>query len=297
MTHSPNEAISLADKDTYYLVKFKWTDSAAKTQTWTDWGQDVIHSDGLTYLSETSMQIKLPPNDGTLKAAPCTITMPLPDPADPSDLRERIAETKHQAVEVEIVEVVIGVTGGENARIATVYRGRLSRVRKNASGHNGQIRLDFQSPKSQLAIGSGLQCNHQCVNRLGDALCKVNLASYTDTGTLTSISGGEVTITGLGSQLVRYYDKGYVSFEGLNISIRDWSDPDVTKFQLVRQPPAHWLNKTVSVTAGCDKSIDTCRNRFAPPGGPPAGTTGNEGNFNGIGIAIPAYNPVFETGR
>lgn len=295
MSHSPNEALSLPVKDTYYLVKFAWSTGSTQTQTWTDWGSDVVHTDGLTYTAEPSMRVSLPANDGTLKAAPCTITLPMPDPPDSTDLRERVIETKHQPVTVTVTEIMRGESGGEQARVGIVFRGRLGRARRNLGGVNGQLRMDFFTPKSQLEIRTGLQCNHQCVNTLYGPLCKADPSATQDFGTLTAINGAEVTITGLASKTGRFWDRGWLIIETLHIPIRDWVDTDPTKFKLVRRPPSHWLNKTVQVLAGCDKTIETCRSRFVAPGGAPGGTTGNESHFNGIGYGIPAYNPVIET--
>lgn len=252
-----NEAISLPVKDSYYLVKFTWLAASPQTLAFTDWGSAVVHTDGVTYVSEASMKVALPVNDGTLKAAAATVTLPMPNPADPDDLRSRLTETKHQAVQVTITEVIRGESGGETARADIRFQGRVGKTRRNLAGENEQLRISCFSAQTQLDIRSGLQCNHQCINTLGDALCKVILGNFSETGTISAISGREVTVTGLAAQTGRYYDRGSLTVETLKIPIFDWQDSDPTKFILVRQPPAHWAGKAVLATAGCDKTIPT----------------------------------------
>lgn len=291
------KAIDASAKDTYYLVRLTWSTAVGvgTYQNYTDWGSDINHSDGLFYSSEPSMKVALPANDGVLKAGSCKITLPLNETPDPDDLRQRVLETKHQPVTVDVIEVVRGEDGTPEARVGTMFKGRLHKAKKNVAGESGQIRMEFLSPKAQLDIRSGLPCNHQCINTLYDANCGVDAASYRDFGTVDAIDGNVVTISGLSAQTGRYFDRGWIKFERLSIPVMDWIDSAPTRFVLVRRPPAIWLGKTVECQAGCDKSLDTCKARFAPPGGVPSGTTGNESQFNGIGLAVPSYNPVIES--
>ena len=54
---------------------------------------------------------------------------------------------------------------------------------------------------------------------------------------------------------------------------------------MLRRPPDNWLNKTVTLFSGCDKSAEICLSRY-----------NNRDNFAGYGYAVPAYHPNFEDG-
>lgn len=106
-------------------------------------------------------------------------------------------------------------------------------------------------------------------------------------GTITALADRTATVS-IGSSYNtddRYFERGFMSYQGLRIPIRIWRKATATVFTLIRRPPSSWLNKTVLVFAGCDKSTGTCDRRY-----------GNLEHFRGNGYAIPAYNPWFEVG-
>jgi hypothetical protein len=113
--------------------------------------------------------------------------------------------------------------------------------------------------------------------------CDLIEANFTDVGTLTTIVGSSVTITGLAAQTGKYYHRGRVRYQGLEITVRDWAAATPTIFELVREPPAAWAGQTVDVIVGDDRTIETCRNRL-----------NNEDRFVAIGFAIPVHNPMIE---
>jgi hypothetical protein len=70
--------------------------------------------------------------------------------------------------------------------------------------------------------------------------------------------------------------------------VQDWRNEvegDKQVFFMNRRPPSSWIGAIVTLFAGCDKTIETCRDRF-----------GNEEHFNGRGYSMPAYHPNFEDG-
>ena len=68
------------------------------------------------------------------------------------------------------------------------------------------------------------------------------------------------------------------------VAIREWKSGQPESFVLVDAMPPSWDGATVVVLPGCDRRPDTCEN-----------VHDNIKNFNGIGKAIPAYNPNFES--
>lgn len=81
----------------------------------------------------------------------------------------------------------------------------------------------------------------------------------------------------------RYRD-GYIQHDNLRIQIREVINTELSsRFELARVPPPGWAkDAVVTLHPGCDGRISTCRDIHD-----------NESHFGGIGIAIPATNPIF----
>lgn len=282
------EAVDLSAKRPWTLVRFVH-DGGSKAVTNRD--SDFLFS-GINYLSEPELQVSLPENDGLFIASPCNIVLPLE--ADP-DFTYRFSNGEpHAPTTVTVTEILKGdaeqITASTN--IFTAFKGLCVSARRNFRGRRELVQIQALPLKARLkSVALGLPCNHQCANRLGDAGCKVDLllSNRTLSAEITSIDGAEVTIdtmlTGLGD---RFFQRGYMTFQGLPIGIQDWRDElngDRLKFFMNRKPPEHWLNETVSIIAGCDKTQETCDGRY-----------GNLVNFLGAGFSIPPYHPNFEDG-
>ncbi len=282
------EAVDLSAKRPWTLVRFvHGGGSKAATNRDSDFSFG-----GVTYVSTPDMVVRLPDNDGLFRESPCTIQLPLePDP----DFTDRFTNGEpHASTTVTITEIIKGdaedITASTN--IFTVFQGLCVSGRRNVRGRKDIIEIKALPLKARLkSVSLGVPCNHQCAHRLGDAGCKVNMAvsNRTQTPTITDISGAKVTVssipTGLGD---RFFQRGYMLFEGLPIGIHDWRDEgngDRLEFFMNRQPPANWDGEQVTIFAGCDKTQETCNGRFA-----------NLENFWGLGFAIPAYHPNYEDG-
>ena len=82
-----------------------------------------------------------------------------------------------------------------------------------------------------------------------------------------------------------YYHRGTIenTADGVRLTIRKWDLSDPTKFYLSSAAPSSWAGETLVIHGGCDKTIETCRDRW-----------NNESQFSGYGYSIPPYNPVLE---
>ena len=115
-----------------------------------------------------------------------------------------------------------------------------------------------------------------CVRQLYDAACTVIRANYTATGTVAANKGAgdpslsviPVTFTGSphqGSGVVDYYSLGIISFtsganSGFTRSISAWDGSTVTVYEPLPFTPA--IGDTITLQAGCDKTLTTCQNKF-----------------------------------
>lgn len=275
-----NEAISLSEKDTYTTVKFSFPEGS---QTYTDWSSDVPGDDGLLYVSTPSMEVKLPINNGILNnddSAACQIILPRDD-----FLQVLGGGLPFAPVHVTVREFIRSTTPGARSLALIPFQGRLTNSFLTYQGKPGQVALSALPAKSRLNIPLGVPCDPQCGNTLGDANCKA--IPFSDVGSVDAIDGKILTITGLPLIVEddRLFHRGFVSKGGLNMLIRDWRLAEQTTFYMAKQAPDSWLGGAVTVVGGCDKSIQTCIARFD-----------NEENFKGLGIAIPPYHPILESG-
>lgn len=268
------EVLELPQKNGYLYVDFLYGGNHAK---YTDWASP---ADG-SFTFEPKLGVTVPDNTGTFEEKIATIELPYGDA-----FTTMIASGDPlPPIFVTVTERLEDVYGIVAAQTLTLFRGRVTRVAKNYQGRSGAVVVEALSVKGMLGVALGLVCTQQCVFTFGGRGCLVDLTSLVQNGTCTAIgTDRSVTITGLaGAPDSSYWRAGYVTRNGLSVVIRDWSSGSPTVFLLRERPPVEWVGQAVVVTPGCDKSHDTCKNRW-----------NNEGQFGGFGIGMPDYHPVIE---
>lgn len=191
----------------------------------------------------------------------------------------------------EVREVTIAPGGG--GEVLFWHRGSLHAAELNPPGRPNVVRLEFATLKGTLAQSLGVAGLPTCAwpvfgdPKTCDLDGVIDLPSLVETGTITSIDRNILEITGLAAHRDRYWHRGRVSLNGVEIQIRDWKRG--TTFQLVTTPPLEWEETitalgslAVSVTPGCDRRAPTCA------------AWANLANWMGAGVALPDYNPLFE---
>lgn len=163
----------------------------------------------------------------------------------------------------------------------------------NSEKEYRKIRLKFMHLKGLLQVPLGIAATPRCAWTLGDKSCGIDLEAEHETGTVSAIGRKSLTLTDPADFAVvtskpdnRYWHRGYFERGGLRVGIRDWSEisSDKWTFALITDPPAEWLNQTVTLVPGCDKTPDICDTRWS-----------NLEQFGGFGIAIPNHHPVVES--
>lgn len=106
-----------------------------------------------------------------------------------------------------------------------------------------------------------------CRADLGDSECKVTLASFTVTGTLTGVTSNRVFADSSRSESNDYFNFGLLTWtsgnnNGLSMEVQDFvqSTGQFTLFQPM--PFTVQVGDQYSVYAGCDKLLSTCKNKF-----------------------------------
>lgn len=285
-----NRAIEQNEKSTYQLVRFTWNEDGqvgpAGEINYTDWTSPVIDDEGVTYDPRPTMEVKIPKNTGDLGDESVTIDLTL----EAGFLTDMTNGLPHATVTCTISEISRPTSATPQRTRSITFQGTVTLATRNANGRKNQVRLTAKSPKARMSnIAIGSPCNIQCGNNFGDGRCAVDVSLGANAFfvTIASIDGRTFTTTfdpGHFNPDPKYFHRGWVRYGGLRIMVRDWNSSSPREFVLVRQPPASWVGKSVLVTSGCDKSVETCRSRYD-----------NEEHFNGPGFAMPGYLPIFES--
>ena len=141
-----------------------------------------------------------------------------------------------------------------------------------------QVSITLLGIKSKLDIIVTKKCLKTCQADLGDADCTVDLAGFTETGSITIVNSNySFDDSGLGSFIDDYFQFGQLIWTGGNnigwTNIIKGYDSINKTFSLYKSPPFDLIvGDTYSVYAGCDKSIGHCENKFS-----------NFDNFRGFG--------------
>lgn len=146
-------------------------------------------------------------------------------------------------------------------------------------GHIGEIRRSGQAFEAEIT-GLADRLNqpvgrayvHSCECRLGELKCGIDLdnPNFKGTGTLADVtSPGAFLVSGLGGFANSWFIGGNVRWiSGANAGLEGHvkshvTGADVTAIELWLAPPvAAQPGDTFEVTAGCDKTAATCREKF-----------------------------------
>lgn len=264
------------------LVTLTWGD--ANTARYCRWDSDLtVDSD--TFTSVPTLAVKMnKPQHGGVDDAP----MELKIHASHSPFDKLITLYPHAKVDVLIEEVV----PGDDTTRQTIFYGRIAKVSARPSSLSGHLATcEVVGIKAKMKAILGLQCLTTCAWVLGQSPCGYDLSANTLAGTVNTISTTVPTrltidFTGSPDMSNVRWNRGYLQYDGLRISIRkchdDGSNPNPTvTFDLKQPPPPEWATQDISVVPGCDKKITTCR------------IHDQESQFMGAGYSMPGYNPVF----
>lgn len=106
-----------------------------------------------------------------------------------------------------------------------------------------------------------------CDVALGSAKCGITLASYTVTGAVTTATSGQVFTDTARSEVDGYFDGGLITWtsglnDGYQMEVKTSTAAGVITLQQSMQN-ATVIGDTYSLSAGCDKTLDTCKAKFS----------------------------------
>lgn len=243
---------------------------------------DIDHTfDGNVYTAVPAIDIEMQMQDGGTEAKPFFLILPLD--IDPIDLM--IAGTFAE-LEVTILEGDF-TAPGDTLRPALL--GIVRRTKARFRGKTQTVRVECVGRKFFLKdVSLGVKTTDRCPWFYGDHVCEASVETHV--GTVASISGTELIMDTLANDDSAWgqgrYTRGFVQdADGLNILIR-FHTAGAKTFTMAKAPPQSpgftWVGATVTVFAGCDKSIAACE------------FWGRQERFGGLGLLMPKYNPMLE---
>ncbi|CAK9074220.1 Uncharacterized protein (Fragment), partial [Durusdinium trenchii] len=225
------------------FVRFRNAVTNAILANYTDRDSDTDF-DGETHTSVTDMEIQLPENDGLLTESPCNFIFPLLSGL----LTDMSSGEPHPDVKVEVWEFSRGdglLVPAANTALKT-FIGLVKGVKRNFGGRKDVVGISALPTKALLqTVTLGQPCNHQCINRLGDGQCQVNMGASNRTinTSLSTIDGAKITVPDIAvpaGKGDRFYEAGFIRRDGLEIKIVEWRDElngTKNEFFLARTPP------------------------------------------------------------
>lgn len=165
---------------------------------------------------------------------------------------------KYDFAEIEIFKVnYADLTQGK----LPLRRGWLGEVR--FSGH--QFTAEVRGLAQRLSQTMGELYTPACRAKLGDNQCKINLALFTFTASVTAVISNQVfSASGL-VQVAGYFDFGKITFssganDGLSMEVKTYTPGEI--MLVFPMPYTVGVGDSFSIHAGCDKDFATCINRF-----------------------------------
>ena len=111
--------------------------------------------------------------------------------------------------------------------------------------------------------------HHSCDALLGDARCGVNAASFTATATISAVRESGFDVTGVSAFADDWFSRGTLKFlsvpnTGRQIDIKRHRSDSTVRIDLWMSPKfTVAIGEQVSLVAGCDKQLETCRAKFS----------------------------------
>lgn len=176
-----------------------------------------------------------------------------------------LAAGMFDSAEIEIWRV----NWADTAQRVLMVKGSLGEVRRGEAAFTAELR----SLAHRLGQERGRTYQYACDATLGDARCGVDLEDpdFVGAGTVTAFETAYLfTASGLGAFADGWFTAGLLTWltgdnAGRSMEVKRHalagSDAQVELWRSMAEPIA--ASDTFTVTAGCDKTFDTCKARFA----------------------------------
>lgn len=152
--------------------------------------------------------------------------------------------------------------------VADLTQGRILHRRGwlgEVSVKNGQFIAEVRGLAQKLSQNIGELFSPTCRAVLGDGRCKLNLAGFTASGAVTTITSRQVFVSNAMTQAAGYFSGGEIIWltganAGRRMEIKEFGNK---QFTLVLPMPNNIApGDTFNAIAGCDKTFNACFSKF-----------------------------------
>lgn len=154
-----------------------------------------------------------------------------------------------------------------------VQRGNIGVIQWTADGFRADIQSHMRQLQRNISFITTAGCRHQLFSQFNNnslGACTLNAASYTYVGTVTTITVPRLKFAASGlSQPAQYYQNGILTWTsgpnaGLKHEVKNHTVGGSTEIELYLPAfVAPSTGDTFTITAGCDKSLATCKSKFS----------------------------------
>jgi uncharacterized phage protein (TIGR02218 family) len=153
--------------------------------------------------------------------------------------------------------------------IQMLHRGRIGVVKAGAAMYQAELLSPFEALRQRIVDAYTPECRWdlgEAFGVAGQAGCKIDLAAWTVSGTVSDATSRRLFGAGALTQGDGHFDYGLLTFtSGLNAGhareVKSWAS---RRFELWDELPFDLaVGDSFSVHAGCDKRRQTCRDKFA----------------------------------
>ncbi len=165
--------------------------------------------------------------------------------------------------------IIMRVNWQDVSQRVVLRSGFLGQVTRGEAAFSAELR----GLAAKLDQSAGRVFQRTCAWELGDSRCQIDLGApaHNGSGTVASvISNFDFTASGIGSFASGIFSRGKIVWTtgdnaGLAIEVKAHSQgtPNARLSLFLPMPRPIQAGDTFSITAGCDKRFETCRDRFA----------------------------------
>lgn len=164
---------------------------------------------------------------------------------------------------------IMRVNWADTSQNVVIRSGFLGQVSRGETTFSAELR----GLASRLDQTAGRMFQRTCAWELGDSRCKVNLAATVNHGNgtvMNAISAFEFTVSGLSAFASGIFSRGKIVWasganNGLVIEVKAYTrDSGAARITLfLPMPKTIQSGDAFAITAGCDKHLATCRDRYS----------------------------------
>lgn len=264
MSKSITTQLQAAMSGEYTTIATLWllTRKDGTVMGFTDAAEDIIF-EGVTYISSTGFTPTAITTTNNLAVDNLDVTGVLLTPGAILD-SGNITEGDLEAGLYDYAELVIS-----QVNYTDLTQGQVI-LRKGVLGQvtiqRGQFIAEVRGLAQALQQNIGRVFSASCDAELGDSRCKINLASFTVTGTVTGVTSTQQFIDTSRPEADAYFSFGLLTWtsgnnNGLKMEVKKFSVGGTFILSQAMAYPIQ-VGDTYSVYAGCDKTFATCKNKF-----------------------------------